>query len=152
MSMSLQAKSVTTAQVWIADLAIAGACGGFMLAICVLPNLERGEYLKKWAGPLALVCFAPATLAVGISRWAIGDTVAYNHGYNQALSDHKLGTPNVQPTTHSTGLQPFVLDTPQVAAPTAVAARRDKLRVDSAVPAVSAPVRNQFDFLADLDD
>jgi hypothetical protein len=82
MTMALQAKSVSAAQLWIGKLAIAAACGGVALAVCVLPNLERGEYLKRWSIPLAGICFLPSIATVAISRWAIDRTSDYNEGYN----------------------------------------------------------------------
>lgn len=171
MAMSaLQERPMSPPRAAVLSAGVASLCGFAALTacICMVPSTVRGDYIRKFAPALAAVCIIPGVAAVSVARWAIIDPRSYKLGHDQGVYDtyNHLGVPyiegqyavlssqptNVQPTTRSEGLQPFVLDTPQVAAPTAVAARRDKLRVDSSVPAVSAPVRNQFDFLTDLDD
>lgn len=142
--MSLQAKTVTSVQLWIANLAIAGACGGAVLALCVLPNLERGDYLKRWALPLSAVCFLPPTLAVTISRWAIGRTVDYNEGYNQAIADQQGGA-NVQHQQQQAS-QPFLLDSPTMATASAFGSGGFGVRTVQAVHPVPDD-RNEFSFM-----
>lgn len=141
--MSLQAKTISQTQVWMANLFIAVSCGGIAVAACVLPNLERGDYLKKWSFPLALVCFAPPVLAVTASRWAIGRTVDYNEGYNQAIADQQGGA-NVQ-YQQQQSTQPFLLDSPAMAAAPAMGASDFGVRTVQAVHSVPAD-RDEFDF------
>lgn len=89
--MPLQAKTVTNSQQWAARIAVAVACGGAAMALCVLPNLKRAEYLEKWALPLAGICFGTPIAAVAFCRWTVDQAADFNAGYNHARQEFLQG-------------------------------------------------------------
>lgn len=89
--MPLQAKQNSNYQQWAARLAVAVACGGAAMAICVLPNLKRAEYLERWALPLAGICFGTPIAAVAFCRWTVDQAADFNEGYNHARQEFLQG-------------------------------------------------------------
>jgi len=155
--MPLQAKQNSNYQQWAARFAVAVACGGVAMAICVLPNLKRAQYLERWAGPLAGICFGTPIAAVAFVRWTVDQAADFNAGYNHARQEFLQGEQSVyQQQQYASNHQPAMANSPQqVAGNTFMASNSPELRSVSQagfVPAASTMDSDDRSFLDALVD